>query len=54
MLDRPFDVFVVGLLRGQGTIAKAIAKRVTQFRELRGFFLFGGCGSQDQRDQGDG
>jgi len=42
------------LLQDQGTIDKAIAKGVTQFRELRSFFLFGGCGPQDQRDQGDG
>ena len=41
-LDRPFDPVVVGLLRNQGTIAKAIANGVTQFRELRCFFLLGG------------
>ena len=41
-MDRPFDVIVVGLLRNQATIAKEIVKDVTQFRELRGFLLFGG------------
>ena len=52
-MDRPFDVIVVGLLQNQGTIAKEIVKGVTQFRELRSSFLFGGCGSHSQH-QGDG
>ena len=53
-MDRPFDAFVVGLLRDQGAIAKVIAKGATESREVRSFSLPGVCGSQDQRDQGDG
>jgi len=41
-MDRPFDIVVVGLLRDQvRTTVKAIAERLTQFRELRSFFLLG-------------
>ena len=52
-MDRLFNIVIVGLLRNQRTIAKAIAEGVAQFRKLRSFFLLGWCGSHNQH-QGNG